>query len=64
MKISELIKELQRVEKEYGDIEAQLQNNPKPDEPVIGYESFFIIPEEYLIENEKVTICNIRTWPY
>jgi len=61
MKLSKLIAELENVKKEYGDVEVQLQNNPDPGEPIVGYESFFIVPEDY---EEERTICNLRTWPY
>ena len=39
MKISEMIKALQHIEKEFGDLEAYLQNNPKGDEGIDGYET-------------------------
>ena len=61
MKISELINELKNVMDEFGDVETQIQNTPKSGEPIIGFGSFFIVPEDY---NEEGTICNLRTWPY
>lgn len=67
MKLSKLIAELNRVQEAYGDIEAQLQNSPKGNDPIVGFESFFVVPEEYeLIEDSggKEWVCNIRSWPY
>jgi len=62
MKISDVIKELEFVREKYGEIEVALQNNPrKQEDHVVGYESFFIVPEEY---EEVGFVCNIRNWPY
>jgi len=62
MKISSVIRELEAVIETYGDIEVQLQNTPEEaDKPIVGYESFFIVPEEY---EGGETVCNIRWWPY
>lgn len=68
MKISELISELQNVQKEYGDIDVALQDKGEnnKDGMITGFESFFVVPEEYEIveTKEKEVVCNIRTWPY
>jgi len=64
MKLSQLIYNLQNIMDAYGDIEVQLQNTPSEGERVIGYESFFVLPEEYDTEEGEETICNIRSWPY
>lgn len=62
MKLDDVLNELSRIRVVYGgEIEVQLQNNPLPSQPVIGYESFFIVPEEYA---EGEMVVNIRTWPY
>ena len=62
MKISEVIKELERIQKEYGEIEVALQNNPQnPGDTIMAYHSFFMVPEEY---EECGVVCNVRTWPY
>lgn len=61
MKISTLINELVAIKNGYGDIEVQLQNTPsKPADEIVGYESFFVVAEEY----EDAVRCNLRTWPY
>ena len=69
MKLSDTIKNLRSVLEEYGDITVQLQNNPSQDSKIkgiIGYESFFVVPEEYYKDDgdDKEYICNIRSWPY
>jgi len=60
MKISELLQELDRVQRQHGDIEVQIQDSPRPGEMITDYEVFFIVPEEY----EDGGICNLRWWPY
>jgi len=65
MKISQMIEELQSVQEGHGDIEVVLQDCPSPEELITGYESFFIVPEEYDDRSGTITvICNIRWWPY
>jgi len=62
MKISDVIHELEHIRNVYGEIEVVLQDSPNdPNEMIVGYEEFFIVPEEY---PEFGTVCNIRTWPY
>ena len=61
MKLSDLIKELQDVMEQHGDIEAQLQDSDSDHESIIDSPSFFIVPEEY--SNDEIR-CNIRWWPY
>lgn len=64
MKVGRLIDELQHVKDVYGDVEVQLQDSPRsPGESVMSYESFFVVPEEY-IEEEPYYVCAIRSWPY
>ena len=66
MKLSKMIEELQYVKTEHGDIEVVLQDEPAPGEMVQGYESFFIMPEEYEDDGtgKAGMLCNIRWWPY
>ena len=67
MKISEMIAELSNIKSEYGDIDVYFQNDPHPAKEVSSYESFYILPEEYLPDEdhvEKYTIVNLRTWLY
>lgn len=60
MLISKAIAELESIREYRGDIEVQLQSDPKcPRDTIIGYEQFFILPEEY----EDEWRVNIRTWP-
>jgi len=55
MKISILIKSLQAIEQEHGDIECECQVQDTTTD-----ENFFVVPEEY----EDGWRVNIRTWPY
>lgn len=64
MKLSELIVELQHVQAQHGDIEAQLQSFPEPGEAIINDDTIFVVPELYQDEGEEEMICNIRAWPY
>jgi len=66
VKISQMIEELQSVQEGHGDIEVALQDCPSSSEELItGYESFFIVPEEYDDGSGAITVvCNIRWWPY
>ena len=65
MKVAVLIGLLVAVLDEHGDIEAQIQDAPPSGEPVTGYESFFVVPEDYQNEDgTSETICNLRWWPY
>jgi len=63
MRISNLIKELKSVQAGYGDIEVELQSNPSDEDYVVGYETFFVVPEQYQPDDGGM-ICNIRSWPY
>lgn len=61
MKISEMIKELESIQKVKGDIPVQLQSSPKTTkENIVNYGHFFIVPEKY----DEGMICNIRSWAY
>ena len=60
MKLSKLIDELECIQEEHGDIEVQVQNEPRAEEMVRGEPDFFVIAEEY----EDSFVCNIRSWPY
>lgn len=64
MQISDVIKELETLRQEHGEIEVELQDSPKNGEPVTAFGSFFIVPEVYGEGSEAETVCNIRTWPY
>lgn len=66
MKISKVIAELQAVFEKHGEIEVALQDSPPPETMITGYETFFIVPEEYkVVESGKSeVVCNIRWWPY
>ena len=64
MKLSELIAELQHVQAQHGDIEAQLQSFPEPGGVIINDDTIFVVPELYHDEGKEETICNIRAWPY
>ena len=62
MKVSEAIRELEYIKESHGDIDVQIQTDPKDTGgEIIIYESVHILPEEY--ENEG-WFCNIRSWPY
>jgi len=61
MKISKVVERLEHIKKEYGDIEVQIQNWPKPEDLIVSYETFFIVPEDY---PEYGWTVNIRAWPY
>ena len=70
VKISELIKDLQRIHESHGEIEVQLQGNPDDESLIdreddetcnfITSENFFIAEENY--DNEWR--ISLRTWPY
>ena len=62
MQISKVIKELEVIRDEHGELRVFLQNSPKPGEDMVSNESFFIVPEQYDEPNE--VHVNIRTWPY
>ena len=63
-KISDIIKALEDVKAEYGDIECQIQSNPAHDgKGIVGDGTLFIVPEQYRPEDGGM-ICNIRSWPY
>lgn len=64
MKLTQLISELQSIQKEHGDIEAQLQSNPAHDgRGIVNDSTIYVVPEPYR-ENEGGMTCNLRTWPY
>ncbi len=58
MKIKEVLKELEHILAEYGDIEIQLQSKAKSDGYVFDHVCFFMVVEE------QGTVCNIRPWPW
>jgi len=60
MKISELINALSAIERQYGNIECELQDEKNEKGEIIGNEFFYIVPEEY----EDGWRVNIRSWPY
>jgi len=61
MKISTLIADLEAVRKEHGEIEVALQDDGKGETGrIVGYESFFVVAEEY----DEDWLCNLRWWPY
>jgi hypothetical protein len=65
MKITELIKELQAIQTEHGDIDCYLQDAPPPNKTITGTSAFFLVPEKYnLSDGTDETVVNIRTWPY
>ena len=63
MKISDVVKELESIKQEHGDIPVVLQDNGNGNGLVVGYENFFIVAEEYQPIDGGWTV-NIRTWPY
>lgn len=60
MTITELIRDLQSIRAQYGEVKVQLQNTPKENEIIENDEEFFVVPELY----EDGWYVNIRTWPY
>jgi hypothetical protein len=61
MRASDLIIALQNIVNTRGDIEVELQSNPKePIDEIIDYTQFFVVEEEY----ENGWQINLRTWPY
>jgi len=62
MKLSELIKELEYVKTNHGDIDCELQVAPGDVayETITGHPAFFIVPEQY----DDGWQCNLRAWPY
>jgi hypothetical protein len=59
-RISEVIKTLQNIQEEHGDIPVQLQELLGLERRITNFEDFFIVPEQY----DEGWICNLRTWPY
>ena len=59
MKLTELIAALQETQRDYGDIDVQLQES-KSDHSIVTTPEFFLVPEQY----EDGWWLNLRSWPY
>jgi hypothetical protein len=67
MTIDKLVSELQGIQSKFGNLEVYFQNDPHADKEVSAFESFYILPEEYMPDEdhaEKYTVVNLRTYPY
>jgi hypothetical protein len=61
VKVADLIKELEGVREEHGNIKVQLQSNPADTfKGVVDSLEIFVVPERY----DSEWVCNIRAWPY